>query len=177
MTARSRAALTVCVALLLGACRQAPAEPPAPAAAPPDATLPIADVRDPWFEAAGRGIDFRAVGQEPGWSLEIDNERSMHLVDAATTGRGAFQSDLCVSTRKIRRYGQGNIGRSCKVRIEAVPRQLNLSERRAAKLLLQRCQSGCSNQLRHEAVDERRYFVWYRARLVLLWEGHGMDGS
>jgi uncharacterized membrane protein len=38
------------------------------------------EVRDPWLDAAGRGIDFRAVGQEPGWYLEIDNERSMHLV-------------------------------------------------------------------------------------------------
>ena len=53
---------------LLGACRQQPAEPPVPSVA-----------RDPWLEATGRGIDFRAVGQEPGWYLEIDNERSMHL--------------------------------------------------------------------------------------------------
>jgi membrane-bound inhibitor of C-type lysozyme/uncharacterized membrane protein len=144
MTVRVSAALTVCVALLLGACRQAPADP---AAAPADATPPIAarfacdevavaatfhgdrvelqlpgrtltlpqviaasgarfsdgsntfwnkgndatfeldgrtqscrQVRDPWLDAAGRGIDFRAVGQEPGWYLEIDNERSIHLV-------------------------------------------------------------------------------------------------
>jgi uncharacterized membrane protein len=145
-TIRSRAALTVCGALLLGACRQTPAEPPVPAAAP-DAALPVAarfacdevavaatfhgdrvelqlpgrtltlpqvggasgarysdgsntfwnkgneatleldgrpqscrEVRDPWLEATGRGIDFRAVGQEPGWYLEIDDGRSMHLV-------------------------------------------------------------------------------------------------
>jgi putative lipoprotein len=37
-------------------------------------------VRDPWQEARGRGIDFRAVGQEPGWYLEIDNGKSMRLV-------------------------------------------------------------------------------------------------
>jgi uncharacterized membrane protein len=37
-------------------------------------------MRDPFVEASRRGIDFRAVGQEPGWYLEIDNERSMHLV-------------------------------------------------------------------------------------------------
>jgi putative lipoprotein len=37
-------------------------------------------MRDPWVEASGRGIDFRAVGQEPGWYLEIDNEHVMHLV-------------------------------------------------------------------------------------------------
>src|SRR5688572_27332616 len=28
---------------------------------------------DPWREARGRGIDFRAIGQEPGWYLEIDD--------------------------------------------------------------------------------------------------------
>src|SRR5688572_8216226 len=147
MTTRSRSALTVCVALLLGACRQTPTEPPVPAAAAPDRSPPIEarfacdevavaatfhgdyvelqlpgrrltlpqvvaasggkysdglntfwskgneatfeldgrtqscrGVRDPWLEATGRGIDFRAVGQEPGWYLEIDSERSMHLV-------------------------------------------------------------------------------------------------
>ena len=34
---------------------------------------------DPWQNARERGIDFRAVGQEPGWYLEIDNEKSMRL--------------------------------------------------------------------------------------------------
>ncbi len=37
-------------------------------------------LRDPWQEARDRGIEFRAVGQEPGWYLEIDNEKSMRLV-------------------------------------------------------------------------------------------------
>ena len=37
-------------------------------------------VRDPWREARERGIDFRALGQEPGWYLEIDNEKSMRLL-------------------------------------------------------------------------------------------------
>ena len=36
--------------------------------------------RDPWQEAQARGIDFRALGQEPGWYLEIDRDRSMRLV-------------------------------------------------------------------------------------------------
>ena len=34
---------------------------------------------DPWQEARRRGIDFRAVGQEPGWLLEIDHEGSLRL--------------------------------------------------------------------------------------------------
>ncbi len=34
---------------------------------------------DPWQNAGERGIDFRAVGQEPGWYLEIDDGKSMRL--------------------------------------------------------------------------------------------------
>lgn len=41
---------------------------------------PSAERRDPWREAGERGIDFRAVGQEPGWYLEIDAGRSLRLV-------------------------------------------------------------------------------------------------
>jgi putative lipoprotein len=37
-------------------------------------------LRDPWQEARDRGIDFRALGQEPGWFLEIDRERWMRLL-------------------------------------------------------------------------------------------------
>jgi putative lipoprotein len=36
--------------------------------------------RDPWREARERGIEFRAVGQEPGWFLEIDQQREMRLL-------------------------------------------------------------------------------------------------
>jgi len=36
--------------------------------------------REPWQEAADRGVDFRAVGQEPGWFLEIDSGRQIRLV-------------------------------------------------------------------------------------------------
>lgn len=35
---------------------------------------------DPWAEAKARGIDFRALGQEPGWYLEIDDGARMTLV-------------------------------------------------------------------------------------------------
>jgi putative lipoprotein len=36
--------------------------------------------REPWQEAADRGVDFRAVGQEPGWFLEIDTDKQIRLV-------------------------------------------------------------------------------------------------
>lgn len=37
-------------------------------------------LRDPWREAQARGVDFRAVGQEPGWYLEISYGHSLRLV-------------------------------------------------------------------------------------------------
>ena len=36
--------------------------------------------RGPWEEARRRGVDFRAVGQEPGWVLEIQQDRNLLLV-------------------------------------------------------------------------------------------------
>lgn len=36
--------------------------------------------RVPWEEARLRGVDFRAVGQEPGWSLEIQHDRHMLFI-------------------------------------------------------------------------------------------------
>lgn len=35
---------------------------------------------DPWEDARARGIDFRALGQEPGWYLEIDDGTRITLV-------------------------------------------------------------------------------------------------
>ena len=36
--------------------------------------------QEPWQEAADRGVDFRAVGQEPGWFLEIDKDKQIRFV-------------------------------------------------------------------------------------------------
>jgi len=38
--------------------------------------------RAPWEEARRRGVQFRAVGQEPGWYLEIQDERQILFVAA-----------------------------------------------------------------------------------------------
>lgn len=48
--------------------RVQPAPPPSPAPA---------DADDPWHEARVRGVDFRAIGQEPGWFLEIDDDAAI----------------------------------------------------------------------------------------------------
>ncbi|MFC6671405.1 MliC family protein [Marinobacterium aestuariivivens] len=36
--------------------------------------------RAPWAEAAMRGVDFRAIGNEPGWHLEVDDGKRIQLV-------------------------------------------------------------------------------------------------
>ncbi|MEP5766604.1 MAG: MliC family protein [Halieaceae bacterium] len=36
--------------------------------------------RAPWEEARRRGVDFRAVGQEPAWQLEIQHDRQMLMI-------------------------------------------------------------------------------------------------
>jgi uncharacterized membrane protein len=43
-------------------------------------SLMCRELPDPWREAGQRGVDFRAIGQEPGWVLDIEEGRSMHLV-------------------------------------------------------------------------------------------------
>jgi uncharacterized membrane protein len=57
----------VAIALALSACN-APAPASAPTAAT-SATLPAESPR--WENAGAAGVDFRAVGQEPGWLLDI----------------------------------------------------------------------------------------------------------
>lgn len=71
---------------VLAACRNAPAPPPAPVPAPvaeASAAAPEPGTTwDPWNDAKSRGIEFRAVGNEPGWYLELDNEKWLRLLYA-----------------------------------------------------------------------------------------------
>lgn len=45
-----------------------------------DEVVMCRELPDPWKQVATRGIDLRAVGQEPGWFAEIDDERSIRIV-------------------------------------------------------------------------------------------------
>ena len=78
------------LAMALAACAQPqPAATEAPAA-PGAATAPTAETaptqeqalaRMPaWNQARAAGVDFRAVGQEPGWMLDIYTETRMRLL-------------------------------------------------------------------------------------------------
>ena len=83
LTARTvvRLARTVvlCAAIPAATCnRAAPASEAEPGPVPPPAS-PSAGF-DPWQNARERGIDFRAVGQEPGWYVEVDHEKGIRLV-------------------------------------------------------------------------------------------------
>ncbi len=82
----SRAALALLLVASAVGCRYDPAaRPPAPATDAPatEATAPPAG--SPWDDAARRGVTFRALGQEPGWSVEIQPGRAIEL----TTDYGA----------------------------------------------------------------------------------------
>ncbi|MGH6951331.1 MAG: COG3650 family protein [Vitreimonas sp.] len=75
-------------ALMLAAALAACAEQPSSATPPPDAPAAEATLtpeqalaRMPaWDQARAAGVDFRAVGQEPGWMLDIYTETRMRLV-------------------------------------------------------------------------------------------------
>ncbi|MBZ2188953.1 hypothetical protein K8B33_07585 [Alcanivorax sp. JB21] len=57
---------------LLAACGEP--QPPQPVAEVPEASS------GPWVAARERGVAFRAIGQEPGWYLDIYPEERLHLV-------------------------------------------------------------------------------------------------
>lgn len=44
------------------------------------------DAADPWQAAALRGVDVRALGQEPGWSVEIVQGEWLRIVQAGEAG-------------------------------------------------------------------------------------------
>jgi uncharacterized membrane protein len=58
-----------------------------------------------WAAACRRGVVFRAVGQEPGWLLEIDGERSMLLT--TDYGEQRIEAQLPVPARRGRQLLYG----------------------------------------------------------------------
>jgi uncharacterized membrane protein len=73
---------TVALLVLLAACAPAAREPDtADGAAAPAVTPPVDTAMPPDWETARRqGVDFRAVGQEPGWLLDVDEGRTLRYV-------------------------------------------------------------------------------------------------
>jgi heat shock protein HslJ len=71
---RSYAALLSTCAL--AACAGRPSAPATPA----DPAVAQAGAPDAWEEARRRGVDFRALGQEPGWLLDVDEGGEMRFL-------------------------------------------------------------------------------------------------
>jgi putative lipoprotein len=76
-----------------------------------------------WEEARRRGVDFRAVGNAPGWQLEIVDGESIVLVTG--NGRDRYEAPAAAAkvdwqaTRTIYRVGEG--GRGLSILIEDLP--------------------------------------------------------
>lgn len=69
--------------LALAACTPAPPPPEAPEPAAPIETAKAPDPlsqRPTWEDARAAGIDFRAIGQEPGWMLDIYQQNRITLL-------------------------------------------------------------------------------------------------
>ncbi|MGI9341533.1 MAG: COG3650 family protein [Gammaproteobacteria bacterium] len=64
----------VAIALLMIACQPEVDAPPTPERVDEEA------IDDVWHKAKLRGVAFRAIGQEPGWLLEISNGEQILLV-------------------------------------------------------------------------------------------------
>ena len=80
----SAGSLALALALLAGACHVVDPNAPSPASANGDPR------RSVWEHAKLEGVDFRAVGNEPGWLLEIRNGRSILLVSDYGARRDRF---------------------------------------------------------------------------------------
>ncbi|MDH5823243.1 hypothetical protein QFW77_09620 [Luteimonas sp. RD2P54] len=63
---------------------------------PPRECAPTEHV-SPWEEAAGRGIAFRAVGQEPGWLVEVGSGESPTLSAQLDYGERRIEVDAAVT--------------------------------------------------------------------------------
>lgn len=75
----SRAAGCLCVAVALSSGCAAQRAEPGPATATESPAPAPEPAGTPWEDARRRGNDFRAIGQEPGWFLEMDFDGTTHL--------------------------------------------------------------------------------------------------
>jgi len=60
--------------------------------------------REPWQEASDRGVEFRGVGQEPGWFLEVDRRHGLRVVYDYAEHEVAVASPSVTTTRKTTTY-------------------------------------------------------------------------
>jgi uncharacterized membrane protein len=96
-----RVTLVVASLVVWGACgpRDLPQPNDAPATAVEGAADPCANEEsDVWAAACRRGVTFRAVGQEPGWLLEIGRDR--HMLLSTDYGENRMEATLDAPERQ-----------------------------------------------------------------------------
>ncbi len=86
-----RFTLAAGLSALLCACQSAPPSAEAPARTNDATQRGVAAGASPWRQASARGVAFRGVGTEPGWSVEVDRGETP-----------ALRADLDYGERKLR---------------------------------------------------------------------------
>lgn len=76
--------------------------------------------RGPWEDARRRGVDFRAVGQEPGWVLEIRHEATMLMEADYGSTRVLLPTPEPIISDDLERYeaSDGSHRLSVQIRLE-----------------------------------------------------------
>jgi uncharacterized membrane protein len=107
---------------MISGCRNTAAPPDARPAEPPVETSTTAPRSwDPWEEARNRGVEFRAIGNEPGWFLEIDQEKWMRLLYAYGERMATMPVPKPTVDAGVTRYQSSGDGHALDVRIAAGP--------------------------------------------------------
>jgi putative lipoprotein len=107
---------------LIGACRNTAPPPETRPAEPPVETSTTSPTSwDPWEEARSRGIEFRALGNEPGWFLEIDQEKWMRLLYAYGERMATTPVPKPTVDGGVTRYQSSGDGHTLDVKISGGP--------------------------------------------------------
>ena len=77
--------------------------------------------RVPWEDARRRGVDFRGVGNEPGWHIEIQSGRQLLFVSDYGSERVLVQDPTETKTEDMRVYKGVSGGRDLQVDIVEQP--------------------------------------------------------
>jgi putative lipoprotein len=108
---------------------------------------------DPWERARAAGVDVRAVGQEPGWFLELTEGVSVVLVTEYGRRRDAFlQVERKMDSAGLILYGAQRDGRSVEVAVRQQPCSDTMSGERFPLTVMVRREGGelhgCGRRLR-----------------------------
>lgn len=113
----------------------------------------LLEAEAPWEDARRRGVDLRAVGESPDWTLEIQRDRHALFVEGGGMRRAVFASPRVEGDGGVMHVTAGE-GDST-LRVEAAPGDCRLGEA-AALLPLQvsvtvggRLYTGCGRLLEH----------------------------